>query len=351
MTNTEAEAIESCVRNLNALKDCRAEFIPATPPSGFAGDLSLNGPSGALLSQAMTCPRLSAASAEVVIHQMKSRTGDIPAVLLSNYVSETVAVRLRQSGIDFVDAAGNTHLIKPPLYLEISGRRRQQRPPRADRLFQPTGLKLLFLLLRLPQAVRWTHRDLAKGAGVALGAVGTILQGLSQHGLPDRDPPSGAQLLAMNELLNRWLIGYTERLRPKLYLNRCRLGDGLSLTGLCQQLGHDRFGNEVLIGGELGAGLLLQKQPVGSVSLHLAGDPLRTMVQLRLVPDNNGPITLLSQFGNANHWQGWQPDELCLADPLLLHAELLTGVNTHGALADKLYKRYLEPRLAGEPPD
>lgn len=351
MTKAETETIEYCLRNLNALEGCRAEFIPAKRADGDAGELRLSGPWGNRNFRVVTCLRLSAASAEVVIYQLQSQPGEQPIVLFSDFVGNSVAVRLRQSGIGYVDAAGNTYLIRSPLYLDISGRKRQQRPPRADRLFQPASLKLLYLLLRLPQAIRWTYRDLAKGAGIALGAVGTILQELNRFELLDRDPPSGAQLLAMNDLLIRWQTGYSERLRPKLYLNRCRLEDGSSLTELCQQIGRVRFGNEVLIGGELGARLLTQSHPAGAATLHLAGDPLRTMLQLQLVPDSNGPVTLLNQFGNANHWQGWQPDELCLADPLLLHAELLTGVNTNGTLADKLYKRYLEPRLAGEPPD
>jgi len=351
MTKAEAETIECCLRNLNALEGCRAEFIAPRRAADDAGELSLSGPWGERNFRVMTCLRLSAASAEVVIYQLQSQSGEKPIVLFSDFVSNTVAVRLRQSRIDYVDAAGNTYLIKPPLYLDISGRKRQQRPPRADRLFQPASLKLLYLLLRIPQAIRWTYRDLAKGAGIALGAVGTILQELNRYNLLDRDPPSGAQLLAMNDLLIRWQTGYSERLRPKLYLNRCRLEDGTSLTELCQQIGRVGFGNEVLIGGEHGARLLMQCQPAGAVTLHLAGDPLRTMLQLHLVPDGKGPVTLLNQFGNANHWQGWQPDELCLADPLLLHAELLIGLNTHGTLADKLYKRFLEPRLAGEPPD
>ncbi|HKI51474.1 MAG TPA: type IV toxin-antitoxin system AbiEi family antitoxin [Geothermobacteraceae bacterium] len=351
MTNAEAETIENCLRNLNTLEGCQAEFVPAEPPANHAGEVSLRGHWGTQHYQAMTFLRLSAGSAEVAIHRLKSHTGNQPLLLFSDFLSEEVGGRLRESGIDFVDSAGNAHLVNPPLYLEISGRKRHHRPPRSGRLFQSTGLKLLYLLLCQPQSTRWTYRDLAQNAGIALGAVGTILQELINLGHLDLDTPSGKQLLALNELLTRWQIGYGEKLRPKLYLKRCRLGNSSSLEDLCQLICRNNLGDKVLIGGELGARLLLQLPPGETTTLHLTGGPLRTMLQLHLIPDEQGPITLLSQFGNTNRWQGWQPEGCNLADPLLLHAEMLTGREYDEVLIGKLYKRYIEPRLAGEHPE
>jgi hypothetical protein len=348
MPGREAEIIGGCLRNLNALEGCQTEFVPTRPPAEHAGELNLRGPWGEKSYQVIIKPRLSAASAEVAIYQLKSNHGERNTLLFSDFLSEEVGGRLRQSGIDFVDSAGNTHLVNPPLYLEISGRKKLRRQPPTGRAFQLAGLKLLYQLLRNPQATHWTYRDLAQESGIALGAVGTILQQLKEHGHLNLDSPAGKQLLAMNKLLSRWQIGYGEKLRPKLFLNRCRTGDGVSTSDLCQLIRRNRLAEHILVGGELGASLLLQTARADSTTLHIDGDPLRTMLQLRLVPDTEGPVTLLSQFGRANHWQGWQPEGLVLADPLLLHAELMTRRTPDPDLLGKLYKRYLEPRLAGE---
>jgi hypothetical protein len=346
MDKREAEIIAECLRNLKRLDACQAEFTPLEHPVGQSGELSLRGPWGAQSYQVVTCQRVSAASTEVVIHQLKARHVGQPVLLFSDYLSREVGARLRQAGIHYVDTAGNAHLVSPPLYLDISGRKRPLQPLRAGRAFQLAGLKLLYLLLRTPEASRWTHRALARESGIALGAVGAILQELNEFA--QLEHPSGQQLLARHELLSRWQLGYGERLRPKLFLQRCRCSDDISTAELCQLIGRNRLAEQVLIGGELGASLLLQTASAETATLHLAGDPLRCMLQLHLVPDAKGPVALVSQFGRANHWQGRQPDGLMLADPLLLQAELLTREAADQALANLLYKHYLEPRLAGE---
>ena len=67
------------------------------------------------------------------------------------------------------------------------------------------------------------------------------------------------------------------------------------------------------------------------------------MLQLHLLPDPDGTITLLQPFGQQCDWSGWQPEGLTLADPLLTFAELYGSATDR--VADKLYRQYLSPRL------
>jgi len=348
LTENERRTIDECLHNLRALDGLLAEYTPSSA-IGSAGRLHLSGPWGELDYAVITRLRLSAASAETTIHQLKTSTsGDRPTILLCDYLSEEIGNRLRREGLAFLDTAGNAHLSRPPLYVEVSGRRQTRRPQRAGRAFQLAGLKLIFLLLRVPQSVRWTYRELASEAGIALGAVGPTLAELHELGYLADDAAPHRQLYARNDLLQRWQLGYSERLRPKLQLQTCRMADGRRLNQLVEMIRQQQLDRELLIGGELGATLLLQNGTPGHATLHVQGEPLRTMLRLQLIPDPDGTISLVAQFGATNHWLGWQPEGIRLADPLLLHAETIQQGNDE-RLPDLLYRRYIEPRLAGEP--
>ena len=72
------------------------------------------------------------------------------------------------------------------------------------------------------------------------------------------------------------------------------------------------------------------------------------MEALGLVPRPDGPITLLCTFGATNEWRQPERPALRLADPLLIHAELLRmGDDRARATAAQVYERYIVNRFAG----
>jgi hypothetical protein len=67
------------------------------------------------------------------------------------------------------------------------------------------------------------------------------------------------------------------------------------------------------------------------------------MVKLRLVPDPQGNITFLHQFGKSNHW--WLHRTERIADPLLLYAELMMVPDDRlKETAQWIYEKYIVPR-------
>ncbi|ORJ57674.1 hypothetical protein [Geothermobacter hydrogeniphilus] len=347
LTDNEKRTLEDCLRNLRSLRGCEAAYIEPGSNPADPDALHLKGPWGELDYRVMTRLRLSTAGAEIAINQIKNGPAPDRSLLVTDYITEDLSRKLRQSGIDYVDAAGNASLQRPPLYVEVSGRKRVERRGRSSRAFQPAGLKLVFLLLRVPQAARWTYRDLAGEAGIALGAVGPILRELEELGYLEN---SGGQRLlrSRHELLLRWELGYGERLQPLLECQRCRLAAGLKIPDLPNLIEQQGLTETVLVGGRLGACLLLQQGTTDGASLHYDGDALRTMLRLQLIPDPNGRIRLLKRFGHADHWQGWRPQSARIADPLLLHAELQMDGADSDDLQQRLFQRYLMPRFAEE---
>ncbi|NOY13139.1 MAG: hypothetical protein GXP51_05490 [Deltaproteobacteria bacterium] len=341
----DEQVIYDSLQAIRGLPQSRIEFMLKKLGGPFAGTFRLSGPWGDCYYYLKVVPKLTPALVDLVIHQLKTTPApeDARPLLASHYISPKMAARLKQQGIEYVDCAGNLYLNRMPLYIEIGGQKHAQKPPGADRLFRTAGLKLVYLFLRNQQAINATYRMLADDAGIALGAIGSLFGELEKrHNLIVKD--GERQLLAVEELLQRWQLGYLETLRPKLVLQRCRLAPGYSIAQLPERLQQLSEGKQVLIGGELGASLLTSGfEPQNAVLYLNPEQQLKLMLQLHLTPETTGNITLLQPFGRQCNWTGWQPDGLTLADPLLTFAELSGSATDQ--VAQKLYRQYLVPRM------
>jgi len=335
----ERALVDACLQVLADLPDLRPQLV--TEPGGER--LRLRGRWGGADYRPRPVPRLSPESLELIRQQQRRER--LPLLLLCPHVGPRQAVALREQGLQFVDTVGNAFLQAPPLYLEISGRRRVAPPPRPARAFTTAGLKLVAVLLQQPQRAAADYRTLAAEAGIALGAVGAILRELAQQHYLTLEGRQ-RRLTRPDALLLRWQLGYLEQLRPRLLLQTCRLAAGQPVAELPQAIHSLGLEPRLLLGGELGAARLCGRGQAQRAALHLAeGDALRVMLQLRLTPAPDGPVTLLRRFGRGNAWDGWQPDTVPLADPLLLHGELAAAGLAASPLADQLQEEFLRPRL------
>jgi hypothetical protein len=127
---------------------------------------------------------------------------------------------------------------------------------------------------------------------------------------------------------------------------RYRLAGDRNLEGLADQIQDADNTDIILIGGELGAALLLGTLRPERTTLHLLGDPLKITTQLRLIPDPNGPVDMITGFGTHNNWEKERVMGCVLADPLLIHAELLVHYTDRlKEIADEIFEGYLQERL------
>ncbi len=342
----DEQVIYDSMKAIRSIPQSKIEFMLKKIGGPFAGTFRLSGPWGDFYYYLKVVPKLGPTLTELVIHQIKTSPApqDAKPLLVSHYISPKLAAQLKRQGIEYVDCAGNLYLNRMPLYIEIGGQKHAPKPPGADRLFRTAGLKLVYLFLRNKLALHATYRMLADDAGIALGAIGSLIGELEKRGNIYLDEQSERQLHAIEELLQRWQLGYLETLRPKLTLQRCSLAPGYSISQLPERIRQMADGKQILIGGELGASLLISGfQPECAVFYLPPELQLKLMLQLNLSPDPAGNITLLQSFGRQCSWTGWQPEGLTLADPLLTFAELAGSATD--LVAQKLYNQYLVPRL------
>ncbi|HAP61577.1 MAG TPA: hypothetical protein DCR93_19455, partial [Cytophagales bacterium] len=92
-----------------------------------------------------------------------------------------------------------------------------------NRAFTKTGLKVLFHLLQDASLIERTQRELAELAGVALGNIPQVIQGLRDKGYLTSKKEGGLAWQNREELLQRWMIAYENTLRPSLMRGRYRL--------------------------------------------------------------------------------------------------------------------------------
>ena len=342
----DEQIIYNSMKAIQGIPQAKIEFILQKSGGPFSGIFRLSGPWGKYHYYIKVVPKLTPTLADLVIHQIKTSPApqNSNPLLVSHYISDQLATLLQQKKIEYADCAGNLYLNQMPLYIKIGGQKHAPKSPHADRLFRTAGLKLIYLLLRNQQTINVTYRVLADDAGIALGAIGNFFTELEKRGNLTTTDTGKRQLNAVEELLQRWQLGYLETLRPRLFLQRCQVAPNYNIKQIPEQLKQLSDGNQILIGGELGAALLTGGFQPQSAVLYLNPElQLKTIQQLHLTPDPEGNITLLHLFGHQCSWNGRQPDNLTLADPLLTFAELYGS--TTDQVADKLYQQYLAPRF------
>ena len=168
---------------------------------------------------------LRPATLGAVIHQLRAhaRTHAAKPLLVTDHVTPPLADALRTEGIEFIDAAGNAFLNRPPLLVFVKRQRPTETQPRGERrrAFHPTGLQVLFALLARPELAARPYREIAVNAGVAHGTVGWVMAELPALGYL-ADVGGRRRLINGERLLGQWTEAYATTLRPRLLLGRFR---------------------------------------------------------------------------------------------------------------------------------
>ena len=269
----------------------------------------------------------------------------IQPCLLARYINPNIAAPLRRDGIAYADAAGNLFFCTPFFYALREGAKALPRMEPETRVFHtPAGLRLLGLLLVKPEAANWQYRTLAQATKVAVGTVHDLLGQLRQDGYLQTTDQDHRTLRQPEALLERWLLGYRQRLRPKLLRGRYRIGQVKELPGLLTTANQEN----VLLGGEVAAAQITGLLNPERAALHVPADvDLPELAKrLRLLPDAKGNLDVLALPGMATHWTRPGPTTPPLVAPILTYAELLaTDDDRLREVAAALYKKEIAPHV------
>jgi hypothetical protein len=160
------------------------------------------------------------ATISLVKEQLACAKRGVQPLLVAPYIARALAEHCRALHLPFVDTAGNAYLEAPGLTVYVIG---EPRPTDVQddsryRAFTPAGMKIVFAMLCQPQLAEATYRDLARAAGVALGAVGPVVGDLEARGfLVQREKKT---LTNTPKLMEEWVTRFPDTLCPKLLRRR-----------------------------------------------------------------------------------------------------------------------------------
>jgi len=323
LTEREKTIIQTIVTLMKKHPELDAEYISADTRSPLSGCLRLFGDWGSVERPVFIAWRITPQQAKLLVFQLQALQEQQP-LLLADYVPESLAHQLQQQRINYLDTIGNGFIHAAPLFYEISGRRKKSPKLLPNRSQQAAGTKIIYQLMKDDQLCAQPYRTIAQRAQVALGAVGPIIKELQEKNLLVEDAGGQRHLTHPTAIRQLWESGYLTRLRPKLQVERCKFSAPWNIDSLPLMIKEQKLADKVLIGGELAASFYCENVQAQSATLHLERHvALKQMLQLRLVPCSDGPVTIVEQFADNNAFEQRSPEGLQLADPRLVRCELL----------------------------
>ena len=240
-------------------------------------------------------------------------------LFITQHVSSQAAAALIEQNINFVDLSGNACVRKDGLYIAISGRKAppSERLERHRQSVSPSVWQVAYVLLRDADAQGITVRELARRAGLTHGTVSKSLQSLEQIGLIDNLGRKGQSIRSREGMLEGWLRGYTERLRPRMIRSYAQ-SPGKDLRSWWEDTQPRLLQPGAVISGDLAAEVLETDLVAGSVVVLTQQWDREMIRRLRLIPAKSGPFLIMDAFSPISH----HPQQPALADPLLVLAEL-----------------------------
>ena len=248
-------------------------------------------------------------------------------MLVADYVNPKMADKLRELDLPFIDAVGNAYINEKPLYIFVKGIKNNPRneivhivreAQTRGRAFQPTGIKVLYALIRDPELLNATYREIKDVTGVALGTVGWVINDLKQGGYLVEYDKKHRRLKNKKQLLNKWVNAYLERLRPKLFLGTFTAENDY----WWMDQGDDILDYDARWGGEVAAAKLTGHLKPEQITIYLpkkGGKEL--LAKKRFRKDPNGNIQVYRAFWDTELQNQLHFNDV--VDPMIIYADLL----------------------------
>ena len=267
-------------------------------------------------------------------------------LLVTRNLSNLVIDQLLERNIEFIDVDGNIYLNSSDIYIAV---RNQISKNTTNKSLEITAaaLQVMYALL--------IHQDISINnnfdekisciSGVTLKTVNITFKKLQELDYIRRKK-EGYEITDYTKFLERWELGYAERLRAKLLINTYSPNAKRNFSEIEFNIREYAGICGYLIGGELGSSIITKHLRPISTTLHLKKDVnlFQTVVQLKLKPNPDGNIVLINSFGDDQYQQGkYGLLKKDIAHPLLIHAELVrTGDSRLKETAQLIFDKYIE---------
>lgn len=259
-------------------------------------------------------------------------------LLITHYLTPALADDCRRLELNFIDTAGNCHVLDHDLMVFVKGNKvADARGASADYRggTSASGLRMSFALMSKPQLLAAPYRHIVEAAGIALGSVGWIFRDLEQRGLvTTRDRNKRRHFIDLPKLQQEWAVNYPHKLRPRLNALRFSAAEPSWWESALPQAG------DFLWGGEVAASLLDAYLKPATQTLYVKQGRAKDVISrlaghYRWRADPMGPIEVLDAFWNFEAPASAQG----LVPPLLIYSDLLATLDSRAAEAAAIVKK------------
>lgn len=251
------------------------------------------------------------------LQQLKQKS-ELPIIVIADFISKNATQALKDSGINYIDTAGNAFVKHKDLVFLIEGQKKVNKErTNQPRAFQEAGLKVLFHLLSNPEHLQDSYRTIAEKANVSLGSVSHVMAELENLNFLLKTK-NNRILKNKKELLERWIVEYNAVLRPRIVRKRMRFIKSDDIRDWRAINTHADNG-VILWGGEPGGALLTGNLRPEKFTVFTDLELAEVAKTLRLVPDQNGAVEVLQKFWNTDF------DNTNVAPTLLVYADLISS--------------------------
>lgn len=260
---------------------------------------------------------------------------DKPILFVVGSIYPALAKELVEKGFHYIDTAGNCDIREMDVLLYVEGKRNANNGIANDkkmkgRLFQVAGLKIIFELLNNPKLTQQPYREIQQVTDVSLGSINIVMKELENSNflvLSER----GKLLKNKKQLLDRWVIGYNETLKPKLLKHRMTFKN----ENIKRAWNQITLPTETHWGGEPGAsvksGYLLPE-----IFTIYSNRNVGELVKAGFRPKDDGEIFVYQKFWVNTSVQKTVP-------PLLIYADLMgSGISRNIETAQIILENELQ---------
>src|SRR4030042_3038855 len=123
-------------------------------------------------------------------------------VIAEKNIFPTIKDEFRRKGIAFIDLNGNLDIKTDKILIKVEGKQQKfNQNEKQGRAFTKAGLKAVFLFILDEKVINEPYREIAKKAGIALGNVKYVLDGLREEGFTLKKNEKNLLLVNKKELL------------------------------------------------------------------------------------------------------------------------------------------------------
>lgn len=256
-------------------------------------------------------------------------------LLVAEKLYPKVKKELRDNRVNYLEGNGNVYINTDNvlLYIDTNAIAKTQKK-KGNRAFTKTGLKVIFQYLLKPKLINQTQREIAEITNVALGNIPLIMNGLLETNLIVRLNKNEYVINNYEELLNKWITEFEQTLKPTLFKQRFRFQN------------KDKDWRTILLntdktvwGGEPAGDIITNHLRPEKFTLYTKETTKELILNYKLLPDDEGEITVYDMFWNNDYDTNTAPNELVYTDLMITDDKRCTET------AKLIFNEYIKPNL------